>query len=695
MKTKSFSLSMCGLALLPAAAVAQGLPSYNLYGSPGLIDMPTAFAAPDATLSATLSNFGDNSRATLNFQITPRLSGSFRYSEIRNYDTVASINGKYYDRSFDLRYQLLTEGRYRPAVTVGFQDFIGTGLFSGEYVVASKNVTKGLQLTGGLGWGRLGSNNPIASTGVRPVEIIGRGGVPTYDRWFRGDVAAFGGLSYAFNDRLRFKLEYSSDSYLEESITGRFEKKSPWNYGVDYNFRNGTQLSLYYAYGNEIGAQITVTTNPKKAAVPGSLDSAPEPVAPRDMSSVNDLNWTTDTTTVTSARTTLAKAMEDDGIKIEGLKLEPRRATIRIRNERYIAVSQAIGRTARAMTRSLPASISEFVIIPTENGIPMSAIAMNRGDVEALENSAATEILARTQIVDAFGKAPAVDEDVYPRFTYSFAPYVETGFFDPDQPVRYGTGLRLRGSAKLTKNFVLDGAITKMVGGTLDEITRDGAGTSTLPRVRTEYSQYAKETDIAIENLTATHYGRPGKDLYSRVTVGYLESMYAGVSTEVLWKPVDSRLALGVELNYVQKREYDQLFGLLDYTVATGHASAYYSLGNGFHGQVDVGRYLAGDYGATFRIDREFGNGWRVGAYATFTDVSYEDFGEGSFDKGIRVTIPIGWALSNSSRQRNTFDIKSLTRDGGAQLNVKGRLYEQVRSNHEPELAKTWGRFWR
>ncbi|OZB12783.1 MAG: hypothetical protein B7X55_13915 [Rhodobacterales bacterium 34-62-10] len=37
-----------------------------------------------------------------------------------------------FDRSFDLQYKLVDEGRVRPAVAIGLRDFIGTGLFSGE-----------------------------------------------------------------------------------------------------------------------------------------------------------------------------------------------------------------------------------------------------------------------------------------------------------------------------------------------------------------------------------------------------------------------------------------------------------------------------------------------------------------------------------------------------------------------------------
>nr|WP_246107231.1 YjbH domain-containing protein [Puniceibacterium confluentis] len=690
---KAALLLGAAMITVPLSSGAQPIPGYNLYGSPGLVDMPTADAAPDATLGATVSKFGDNTRTTLSFQITPRLSGSFRYSAIDNFDTVASVNDVYYDRSFDLRYQLLTEGAYRPAVTIGLQDFIGTGLYGAEYIVASKDIVPGLRVTGGLGWGRLASRNAFATMGTRPTQFLGQGGVPTYDQWFRGDVAGFGGISYAPNDRLTFKLEYSSDNYDEERVTGQFDGTSAWNYGIDYRFRNGAQLSLYHAYGNEVGAQLTLFANPKIAPVPGGVETAPLPVAVRNPADINDLGWTANTATTTEARTSLTQTMATDGLVMEGLKLEPRRATLRLRNPRYGAASQAIGRTARAMTRTLPDSIEEFVIVPVQDGMPMSAVILKRSDLESLENDAAVDMLARSQIVDGFGRAPAVEPGLYPRFTWSLAPFVAVSAFDPDNPVRLDGGLRLRGNYLVTPNFVLAGAVTKKIAGNLDAVTR--TITSNLPRVRTDYAEYSKQGDPAIEYLTSTFYGRPGENLYSRLTLGYLEKMYAGASGELLWKPVNSRLALGVELNLVQQRAFDQMLDLRDYRVAMGHASAYYDFGNGFHGQLDMGRYLAGDYGATLSLDREFANGWRVGAYATFTDASFEDFGEGSFDKGLRFTIPLSWALGTPTRQSNNLNIKSLTRDGGAQLEVRDRLYDQVRTNHTPELAKTWGRFWR
>ena len=217
---------------------------------------------------------------------------------------------------------------------------------------------------------------------------------------------------------------------------------------------------------------------------------------------------------------------------------------------------------------------------------------------------------------------------------------------------------------------------------------------SVLPRVRSDNARYAEAADVTLNTLTATQYFRPGENLFGRVTAGYLEPMYGGLSGEILWQPVDSRLGLGLEVNYAQQREFSQGFGFQDYGVVTGHASAYYDAPGDFHYQVDVGRYLAEDWGATIGIDREFDNGIRIGAFATFTDVSFDDFGEGSFDKGVRFHIPLSALTGSRTDLSITRTLRPIQRDGGQQLELPGRLYGQVRAAHARALGEQWARVW-
>jgi hypothetical protein len=300
--------------------------------------------------------------------------------------------------------------------------------------------------------------------------------------------------------------------------------------------------------------------------------------------------------------------------------------------------------------------------------------------------------LQHTRFTSPTGRSDPLP-DRYPRFDWAIKPYLSTSFFDPDDPVRADFGAELRLDYEVTPGLEFTGAVRKRIAGNLDQSNRPS--NSVLPRVRSDFNLYDKEGDPSLTDLTAAYYFKPGKDLYGRVTAGYLERMFGGISGELLWKPYYSPLALGVEVNYVKQRDFDQQFGFQDYDVATGHASAYMELGNGFHAQLDAGRYLAKDWGATLAIDREFGNGWRVGAFATLTDVSFDDFGEGSFDKGIRITIPISWITGEPTRTDYTTTIRPVQRDGGARLDVGGRLYERVRPLQKPGLERGWGRFWR
>jgi len=104
--------SSCAMAAFCAPqAQAQDL-SYNLYGVPGLIEMPTARAALDGEIGASITGFRVQQRGNFTFQLLPRLSGTFRYASITNRGSREDT----FDRSFDLRYQIFEETDWRPAV---------------------------------------------------------------------------------------------------------------------------------------------------------------------------------------------------------------------------------------------------------------------------------------------------------------------------------------------------------------------------------------------------------------------------------------------------------------------------------------------------------------------------------------------------------------------------------------------------
>ncbi|MEO8301992.1 MAG: YjbH domain-containing protein, partial [Rhizomicrobium sp.] len=152
-------------AVLFAAAPARGQADNgptNLFGSRGLIGTPSARMAPDGELSAGASFLKNNQHYNLGFQILPWLEGSFRYSGLQNFYPGYPV---YYDRAFGFKARLWDEGTLLPALAVGIEDIVGTGVYTGEYLVASKRFGD-VDTSFGMGWGRRAETklfkNPLA-----------------------------------------------------------------------------------------------------------------------------------------------------------------------------------------------------------------------------------------------------------------------------------------------------------------------------------------------------------------------------------------------------------------------------------------------------------------------------------------------------------------------------------------------------
>jgi hypothetical protein len=509
---------------------------YNTYGMPGLIDMPIASSAPDAELAFSVSSFAGQTRGTATFQLSDRISASLRYAQLNDLrDADGHIHDRVFDRSFGLHYRLRDETTHWPAVAIGGNDFIGTGVYAGEYLVATKTIAPHFSATLGLGWGRLGSYGSFAhplggSFRDRPQVQIGEGGAIATDALFHGDTAFFGGLHYQPRDDLALVAEYSSDAYRGEEGAA-FRRRSPINIGLTYMPAPNLQFAAQYLYGSEIGLGASYAYDPSTAP-------------------------------------------------------------------------------------------PHHLVPPYDPG----------------------------------------------KFVWQIKPYIVPNLFDPDALLRADFGLALAAEWRVAPGVVVAGNLRQRIAGNLDQTTRESD--SILPHVRSDFAKYGREGDLDIDHLTVTWRAQPHSNVTTRLTVGLLEEMYAGASAELFWQRPETPFAVGFELNALQQRDYNGDFRLRDYQVLSGHGSLYWNAGDGYHIQVDAGRYLAGDWGGTLTLTRRFENGWSLGAFATLTDVPFDQFGEGSFDKGVMFSIPLG------AHGTLAQTIRPVTRDGGARVNIDGRLYD-------------------
>lgn len=712
----ALSASILGIsAFLPVNTHAQdalsffdtsGRPTLNFYGVTGLMDMPSAEMLPDGEVAVGISSFGGSTRTTLTFQATPRIQASFRYSGIK--DATFSEFDTYRDRSFDVRFLLNSESKYLPALTVGLQDFAGTGIYAGEFVAATKNFSGGripgtVKATLGLGWGRLGSSGSVGSpfgvdrASFRPGDT---GGELSVDQWFLGNAAPFAGVEWQINDKVGLKAEYSSDAYTLETGSDIFERKSRFNFGAEYQVSDNVRLGGYYMYGSEFGLNLQVLLNPNRPLAQMRIP-APQPYNIRSSRRADPQaysgDWAASEAEVTAElRDVLIPLLKAEGLTLVEVKTNASTVEVRYSNERYGAGSVAVGRVARTLAQIMPASVETFRIVPVVNNLAQSTVIFRRSDLEALEVSpnAPDALLAVTGFESA---APVLtgsarNEALFPAFNWSIGPYLRQRYFDPNEPIRVDVGLSLSASYEPAPGWKIAGQVEHRLVGNISDIYR--LNQSRLQHVRSDAVEYDQGGATSIPQLYVSRQWKAAPDVYTRVSAGYLERMFGGVSAEVLWKPVASRLALGVEMNYVKQRAFDNVLGFQDYGVATGHASAYYEFKNGYTGQLDVGRYLAGDVGATVTLEREFANGWRLGGFFTLTDVSADEFGVGSFDKGITVTVPASWLLGKPDTRVRSTTLRPFSRDGGARLSVPGRLYEQVRSGHREAVVGNWSGVW-
>lgn len=702
---------------LPPTATAQSLaelaglanrPTLTFSGSPGIVDMPSAFMSPDGDLSFSASYFAGITRTSINFQIAPRLSGSFRYTAFDNYFPNRDSNGvtTYYDRSFDLRYQILTEGRIRPALTVGLIDFAGTGRLSSEYLVASKTLGAGVTVTGGLGFGRLGTRNGFENplTGLddrfatRPGNVAGdRTGRANFNSLFRGDAALFGGVTWQATPKLTLLAEYSSDDYADEVRRGLLDDGTPYNFGASYKVTPTLDLGAYALRGQDFGVRLSYTINPAVPPRDNGIGPGPAPIRVRGAAALPAFPQTPDAGAALQSQ--LQADLAADGLVLEAFDLTATAVRVRIRNTDYNRAAQAVGRTARHLTRLMPAPVETFVIELSERGLPTSATTLRRSLLEAAEfDPFALERTYQAARVGGPADIGPASPFIQPSpLGFDISGYFNRSFFDPRKPLLFDAGVAVDVAYEPRPGIIASFGLQQPLVSNRD--ATDRVSNSVLPKVRSETDNYYQSKDLRLPYATLAYYFRPGSTTYGRVTAGLLEQAYAGASAELLWKPDGSRLAYGVEVNAVRQRQPGTLAdlgtGVYDTQTVTGHVSAYYDFSGDWLAQLDVGRYLAGDNGATLTLSRDFDNGVQVGAFATLTDTSFDDFGEGAFDKGIFISLPTSYLTGRPSRGARNLVIRPVLRDGGARVFVRDRLYPLVRDSDAQAVNDSWGRFLR
>ncbi|MGA3796615.1 YjbH domain-containing protein [Pseudomonas fluorescens] len=679
-------LRFAAVLLLPCG-LAHGEPRYtqNDFGGVGLLQTPTARMAPAGELSVNASRTDPYSRYSLSLQPFDWLEGSFRYTAITNrlYGPESlSGNQSFKDKAIDAKARLLKETHWLPEVALGFRDIGGTGLFSSEYFVANKRVGN-LDFSLGIAWGYIGNRgdftNPLSVFGDkfndRPETsaAVARAGDVNADSYFRGSPSLFGGVSYQTPwAPLSLKLEYEGNDYKNEPLDNDIKQDSPINIGAVYKLTDSIDLSAAWERGNTAMFGITLHTNFASRKTPTkTYDPPAEPLpAQAPVISPDQVNWAN----------VSQRLQNNAGYKVERITQRGSELLVYGEQSRYFYSAKAVGRASRILDNSVNDDIDWFTLVNKRYDMPLEETSVPRETFrEVVKNEEPLQSLHRATEVNA--AVPHTETTLYTGarepFSYGLGLGYKQNIGGPDG-LLYQVTADADAEYRFTRDTWWSGLLSVNLLNNYDKFTYDAP--SGLPRVRTDLRKYLTTSDVTMPTFQLNHAKQLDKDLYGMVYGGYLESMFAGVGGEVLFRPAGQRWSVGADLNFVRQRDFDQGFGLRDYSTVTGHVTGYTDLPFEAQAAVSVGRYLARDWGTTIDLSREFRNGVRFGGWVTLTTATKEEYGEGSFDKGIYISIPFDELMSMSTMRRANIVWAPLTRDGGARLNRSYSLHSMTDS---------------
>ena len=707
----SLSLSLMG----PALVWAQDMPfeapplrpSQMDFGGVGLMQMPTARMSKEGEFNFSFTNSNEYTFYNVSLQVLPWLETTIRYTTVSDipYDpSFPEVDNEKTDKGIDLKVRLLEESKFIPELSVGMRDFAGTGLFDGEFIVATKrysNTKLGtFDFTLGLGWGYLGTRDNISSPTckisdnfcTRPDDFVSTGGTSNIDRLFKGPTALFGGIEYqTLHEPLRFKVEYDSNNYSEDFPVVEagvdMTPHTPWNFGVLYRLGHMADLRLSYERGDTLVAGVSLYTNFNE--MPSFWRDTPTPEVNDDQpDQLSDVDWER----VTKELDKVA------GYQNAQLYVSENTVSVVGEQKKYRDRNEAHEKAAAVLYNEMPDNIDTFTINERSRGLlgDQTVISKDKYRDFAQVNyiNPNIEDATSTSSNKPQGK-PAYDG--FERFDWGFAPKLAQTLGNPEDFYLFSVGLSGNASYWLTDNLEIGGSLYWDWYNNYDKFNyvTPPDGTS-VPRVRTMFRAYQNEHAVTMSNLQLTWFQEYSDTMDQQFYAGYLESMFAGVGTEFLYRPKGANWALGADVNLVSQRDPESYFGVYDekwqhipeygrpFQVVdkgfTGFVSGYYYPQWDFLQdlmiQVDVGQFLAGDVGTQVNVSKQFKSGVIAGAFASISDLSADEFGEGSFTKGFYISIPFDIMTVKPSNNRANFSWQPLTRDGGQKLGRKYSLIE-------------------
>ena len=610
--------------------------SYNNHGVIGLINMPTARFYDEQSHGLTIYDGTPDQKITLSSSPYDWLEASLFYTNIQGLPYPGYEYQDYKDKGFNIKIRLKEQGNF-PAVAIGVMDIAGTGLYSSEYIITSYGINN-IDMHFGLGWGTLNGSkdaieNPLGYLSDnfknRPTETEGQGGQFQPSRYFSGQTASpFYGVSYALNDRTLFKIE--KDTTLTTDTLNYKKAKSNYSVGIDYALNENFVVGFSVERGSTASLKFIYKNSPKTSYQKYKYQN-------QEQNNNNEDQYQN-----------LITNLERNGIGVN----------------KVIETANSVGLELTQFTHSNLQVVEEIIKqAGKDSGV----------EKDIKKNLKIVNLDAITEFDDSFEENSNLIYEREKKSQFNTKTGLKFRPFIASREEFFKGALLLENDSEyiILDNLMLNVNLKYSLADNFDDLRYPPLNTFPA-QVRSDIKQYLKNMDegILIGRAQIDYFISPHKDHHLMFTGGILEDMFSGFGFEYLYFRNDTNYSVGFELFNAKKRDYDWGFGTLDYQNVTGHLNFHYRNYGliPFDMKLSYGEYLAGDVGTTIELSRSYDNGMVFGVFASNTDVSEEQFGEGSFDKGIFFNIPIYGNLIN-------YTWRPLTKDPGAKLVRRNTLH--------------------
>ena len=627
----------------------------------GLNTVPNARMDKTGTIRAGISTLDPFVHGFIGVQLAKPL-----YLQLRQ---TSQTSGIFHDTDkllpgADFKLRLTQENAHRPAIVLGVQSAIGHKRMAGEYLALSKRY-KNADFTAGLGWGRYGTaahiENPLGllhSHFKKRRDIINEDPNTPAD-WFTGEsVGFFGGIEYFLPVRgLSLKLDYGADRYTAQSALLNYDRPSPWGAGLSYSYNDWAQASVGIQGTDRVMGRISIKSSPAKWPFTYN-DNALSP-------------------------------------QISGIDTSTDQYRANIHLPKHAASPHHIGiAAANAITTDHPTFKEISLTLKSEN-LTGPTINLLKTDIENAaynNNRSPNEIWQNTSITSESTLKQRMPRKAAPDINVTLGIENQLSLSEEDSGILYRSSALIGAKTATSLGFMGVARLRVNLSDNLEKL-HDLRPKALLP-VRSDIDAFADNT-VNADRMFGSYTQTIIPNVHAALSAGYLEEFYAGFGGEILYRPIQSRFALGLEAWQAFRRDPNTslAIGLNGQQVTTGHANIWYDLPyHNVTAKLSAGRFLAGDTGISFGLEKQFLNGARLQGQISVSNASDPDiYGETTHAyHSLTLTLPIGSIPYMPNQSNITTTFAPLGRDIAQKLNAPIDLFSLTTPFTRDHITTHW-----